>query len=157
MRTTAIVTMCIGLAFYCLLAVAVLSGTGCGTFSQGQIDGMDRTLDAVAETVDPAYGLAVVACDAQEGVIVVRTGTTYAEDVRALETIRERCTRVFDAFEAVRTAHLAARQLVVLAATDEDSALGRALIAVGKLKAAWDALRLALPAEWLTAAPEAPQ
>jgi hypothetical protein len=121
-----------GIAILALLAIALLSA--CGSAAQ-----QHRALNALAETADPSYELAITACDEAEGVIIARAGTTYEQDRQAIDEIRVTCDRIFGAFDTLRLAHRSAR-----AAVDGGAS---ALIdeALRSLAEAWSAAQRVLP------------
>jgi hypothetical protein len=94
------------------LVCVVLLVTGCGGAVEARQQGMHDVLDVLTDTVDPAYGFAVAACDARADVIVDRTGTTEEQDQRDYAAVRAKCDRAFAIFERIREAQAAARAAV---------------------------------------------
>jgi len=79
-------------------------------------------MNTVTDLSDPVYGLAVVACDSREGVVLsAHTAcspsdapckqTEFDEKKAEIDEIRADCDKIFASFEALRTAQLTARDL----------------------------------------------
>lgn len=121
-------------AFVMATAIVLAYSLGCGGGAAERAEGMHAVLNTVTDVVDPLSATTVIACDAAEAVVVVRRGTTQAEDEAAMAEIRGHCDRVHAAFEAVRQAQLAARAAVDLArAEGTDEAIERAMKAIGAM------------------------
>jgi hypothetical protein len=124
------------LAFFLMIATIILVGGtgGCGSAQQ-----QHTALNRLADAADPAYVLAIEACDEAEGIIIARPATTYENDATAMARIRETCDRVFGAFEALRIAHRTARAAI------DGGAAGAVPAALAQLTEAWRALQMMLP------------
>lgn len=104
--------------------------------------GMHVALDSTSDAVNPAYQASVVLCDAAEGAIVARQGSSAEEDQAAMGRVRRTCDGVFAAFEQIRARHQSARALVVaFEQTGADMDRDRVLDALGELQAAWRTLQ----------------
>lgn len=130
--------------FELLAALAVLSmATGCGaSLASQRAEGMHEALNVVSDVADPLYSAATVACDAAEGVVIARQGTTEAQDRLDVARIREACDRAYAGFEALRHGQLAARQAAEVVRGGEDAeAMRHALDAIQELHSAAQAAR----------------
>lgn len=116
-----------------LIALALLAGCA------GSLETKTRTaLDAIALTVQPAYTHAMALCVDQEQATVLsaRMGhTTPDEALNSFEGISQRCHRTRAAFEAIKSLHESAAELL------EAGKLSEAEQVLSELEYAWAALR----------------
>lgn len=126
-------------ALYAIFVTSVVALAGaCGATQRDQ----HIALNAITDTIQPNYQLAVDACDEAEWRVVRREGSTRAEDDADITRLRRDCDRVFGAFEAVRIAQATARVAVDEAVADAQGALR---LAMARLSDAWEALKLLFP------------
>jgi len=128
------------------VAMSILFLMGCGSGLQSQLTGIDKALNAVTGIADPLYGAAVASCNSAERLAIAES-TTREKALADIAAIRDVCDRAFAAFEALRNAQLAARDVVTVAREtnaepDIMAALGALATvesAVKEARAAWDA------------------
>jgi hypothetical protein len=116
----------------------VLAALGGGIALAGQCAGCGATagqhharLNALTTVADPTYAIAVETCDALRDGIVLRSGTTYAEDRAAMDEIHAVCDPMVAGFEALRGSQLTARAAI------DGGAEGAVLEAISAALALW--------------------
>lgn len=131
------------------LAGLLLVVTGCATARMNTAQGLHTAMNSVTDAVDPAYSLAVAACDSREGLIVARSGTTLSQDRDDLRSVRAQCDDVFDAFETVRQAQQVARQAAnALESDSSKDAFGAAIAALTAVRDAWLTVKGMISGGW---------
>lgn len=131
-----------------ILFAAILAS--CGGSAADTAKGMNAGLNALTDAVDPAYGLAVQACEARADQIIEREGSTYAQDRAEMDALQRRCDAAFARFEEIRSAQIAAR-----AAIDSEQ-LAEAYSAFARVRELWASLSELLGARAPTSPPELP-
>lgn len=126
----------VSLAIMSAIALAIML-SGCGASER---QSAHSALNLVTDVADPSYELAVRTCDEAEWVIVRREGSSQAEDLSAMATVREICDGVFAGFEGLRIAQREARELVD--AEERGDVIGAAMETLGRL---WRALQELVP------------
>lgn len=119
-----------------LAAFLALPMLGCGAAEQRTAH---TVLNGITDVADPTYALAVDSCDAARDVIIARTGTTYAEDRSAMDSIHEICDPMVAGFEGLRAAQITARAAI------DGGLTGTTLEAIRQALGLWDTLRALVP------------
>lgn len=93
-----------------LVLVGAVAGnilTGCGASERRT---GHQVLNGITAVADPTYQMAVDSCDAARDVIVEREGTTYEQDLAAMNRINEVCDAIVLGFESLRDGQQTARE-----------------------------------------------
>jgi hypothetical protein len=133
-------------AIVVVLTFALVQFVGCGASAVAtRAEGAHEVLNTVTDIADPSYKLAVSVCNAQEQVIVARTGTTLEEDQAAIAEIREKCDIVFHGFTVLRALQTEARATIeAVRENPTDAAYAAAMLIIGRVTEQWKTIKALL-------------
>ena len=91
------------------LILLLIFAFGCAVAARTRVNtGVQEGMNITTDIVDPVYELAVISCDAAEGIAIERHDEADAAEAEVLR-IREECDKIFESIETVRTLQSALR------------------------------------------------
>lgn len=91
------------------LILVLIFAFACSAVQRARVNtGIQEGMNVTTDVVDPVYDLAVVSCDAAEGIAIDRHDEADAAEAEVLR-IREECDKIFETLEAVRAAQATLR------------------------------------------------